>query len=200
MFGLLSVNMINRTQYMVFILAALISCFFVWGCENNMDELPNAANKKISVEEALNIQSYLSNGGVLRAKLTAPLFLRYQSEVPKVEFPKTLHVDFYDSLMKIESQLFAKYGEYKENENKVLLRDSVITFNIKGDTLFTNELYWDQNKQVFFTDKPVTISQSVPYRQKIYGIGLTADQNLRWFTITNLQAPSFTQVSDSLLQ
>jgi hypothetical protein len=162
-----------------------------------MEDVDRLAKKKISVEEGKNIESYLSNGGVLRARLIAPVLLRHQTEVPKIEFPKSLHVDFYDSLKGIESQLFAKYGEYKENENKVFLKDSIVVFNIKGDTLLTNELYWDQNKQVFYNDKPVIVIQSSP-RQKIYGQnGLTADQNLRWFTINNLQPGSFTNIPDS---
>lgn len=184
----------------VFLLAAVTGCFFMWGCENDMKDVDRFARKHVSVEEGKQIESYLSNGGILRAKLTAPLFLRHQTQVPRIEFPNTLHVDFYDSTKNIESQLFAKYGEYKENENKVYLRDSVVIFNIKGDTLFTDELYWDQNRQVFYNDKPVVISQTAPQKQKIYGIGLTADQNLRWFTVKNLQPPSFTQITDSTYQ
>lgn len=186
--------------HIVTFLAAVTGCFFVSGCENDMKDVDRFGRKHVSVEEGRQIESYLSNGGILRAKLTAPLFLRYQTQVPRIEFPKTLHVDFYDSTKNIESQLFAKYGEYKENENKVYLRDSVVIFNIKGDTLFTDELFWDQNRQVFYNDKPVVISQTAPQRQKIYGIGLTADQNLRWFTVKNLQPPSFTQIPDSTYQ
>lgn len=192
--------MTNRLLHIICGLAAVTGCFFFQACENDMKDVDKFGRKHVSVEEGKEIQSFLSNGGVLRAKLTAPVFMRHQTQVPKVEFPKTLHVDFFDSTRNIESQLFAKYGEYKENENKVYLRDSIVVFNIKGDTLFTDELFWDQNKQVFYTDKPVVISQTAPQRQKIYGIGLTADQNLRWFTIKNLQPPSFTVIPDSTYQ
>lgn len=165
-------------------------------CENKLEEVDRFSKKQIGVEEGKNIESYLSNGGVMKAKLTAPVLLRYQEQVPKIEFTKSLHVDFYDSIKNIESQLFAKYGEYKENENKVFLRDSIVVFNIKGDTLRTNELYWDQNRQVFYNDAPVEITQTSP-RQKLYGKGLTADQNFRWFTIKDLQQPSFAILPDS---
>jgi LPS export ABC transporter protein LptC len=185
---------------MIFLSAALTGCLFFSACENDLREVDKLSKRETSVEEATNIESYLSQGGSLRARLTAPRFLRHQAQVPRVEFPNTLHVDFYDSLRSIESELFAKYGEYKENESKVFLKDSIVVFNVKGDTLFTDELYWDQNKQLFFTDRPVVISQTAPQRQKIYGIGLTADQNLRWFTVKNLQPPSFTVVPDSTYQ
>ena len=106
--------------------------------------------------------------------------LRYQRDTPRVEFPKTLRVDFYNDSTKIESKLFAKYGQYLENANKVFLRDSVIVFNVKGDTLISKELYWDQVKATFYTDKNVIIRTP---NQKIYGSGLEADQNFQWYTI-----------------
>jgi LPS export ABC transporter protein LptC len=183
-----------------FFLAALLGCFFICSCENKMEDVDRFSKRTITVEEGNNIESYLSNGGVLRARLTAPVFLRHQSEIPRVEFTNTLHVYFYDSLKRVESQLFAKYGEYKENESKVFLRDDVIVFNVKGDTLRTDELYWDQNRQIFYTDKAVEISQTAPQRQKLYGIGLIASQDLTKLTVKNLQPRSFTVIPDSTYQ
>lgn len=191
--------MINRRFHIQLITAALLGCFFLCACENKMEDVDKLTRKETGVEVGKNIESYLSNGGVLRARLTAPRMLRYQTQIPRVEFTQTLHVDFYDSLKRVESQLFAKYGEYKENENKVFLRDSIVVFNVKGDTLRTNELYWDQNRQLFFTEQPVQISQASP-KQKIYGRGLVADQNLRWFTVKDLLPPSYTVVPDSTYQ
>lgn len=179
------------------ITAALLGCFFLSACENKMEDVDRFSKQQVGVEEGKNIESFLSNGGGLRARLTAPLLLRYQTTVPRVEFTRTLHVDFFDSLKRVESQLFARYGEYKENDNKVFLRDSVIVYNVQGDTLWTNELYWDQNKQLFYNDKPVIISKATP-RQKIYSQnGLLADQNFQWFQLKDIQPGSFAVVSDS---
>ena len=77
---------------------ALIGCFFVCGCHNNYQEVQDLAKKKIPVDTATNIESYLSQDGILKAKLTAPLMTRIRSDTPKTEFPKSLHVDFYDSV------------------------------------------------------------------------------------------------------
>ena len=61
--------------------------------------------------------------------------------------------------LQIESKLDARYAKYFEGESKVYLRDSVIVFNTKGDTLYCEELYWDRNRtgEEFYTDKPVRI-------------------------------------------
>ncbi len=48
------------------------------------------------------------------------------------------------------------YARYREYERKVFLKDSVVVINIlKGDTLKTDELWWDQDKEEFYTDRPV---------------------------------------------
>ena len=173
----------------------------LFSCENDIKKVQDFGKRKMGVEEGKNIESIFSQGGNLRADLKAPLMLRYLLDSPRVEFPNSVHVDFYDSAAHIESQLFAKYGRYVENEGKVFLRDSVIVFNIKQDTLWCNELWWDQNRQVLYTDKHIRLFKHDP-RQLIYGQGLTADQNFKWFTITKIGRiyngyESFLNVPDS---
>ncbi len=186
--------MISRSIKLIKVSAALLlGCFFVLSCENDIREVQNLNQKSIGIEEGKDIESYLSQEGRVKAKLTAPLMLRYQRDSPKVEFPKTLRVDFYNDSTEVESKLFAKYGRYMENENKVFLRDSVVVFNISGDTLFCQELYWDQLKAVFYTDKNVIIHKP---DQKVYGNGLIADQSFKWFTIKHPH-DSYLDIPDS---
>jgi LPS export ABC transporter protein LptC len=175
------------------IAAIFIGCFFVWSCENDIREVQNLSKKAINVEEGRQIESYLSEGGKVKAKLTAPLMLNYQKDTPKVEFPKSLHVDFYNDSTKVESQLSAKYGRYLQGENKVYLRDSVVVFNIQGDTLFCKELYWDQAKAIFYSDKNVILNRPTG---KTYGKGLTADQNFKWIQIRQVYN-SYINIPDS---
>lgn len=159
-------------------------CLFTFSCENDMKDVQALGEKRVGQEVAENIVSYLSQDAVVKAKLTSPLMLRTDSDTTVVEFPKTLHVDFYDSSTNIESRLFAKYGRYLENQGKVLLKDSVVVFNVKGDTLLTDELWWDRNKEIFYTDKKVVIKQ--PFNQILNGEnGMEADQSFKTFTLFN---------------
>ena len=104
--------------------ALLTGCFFMFACENDVNEVRELGKKKPNIEEGKNISSYLSMNGKMRAHLTAPLLLRFNSDTgKKTEFPNSLHVDFYNDSMKVESQLSAQYGRYLENENKVYLRE-----------------------------------------------------------------------------
>jgi hypothetical protein len=128
-------------------------------------------------EEAINIESFLSQGGKMKARLTAPMMLRVQADTVYVEFPRSLHVDFYsDSSSKIETWLDSRYGKYFETFSKVYLKDSVTVITAKGDTLKSPDLWWDQNTKIFYTDKFATY-QGIG--KSIYGgKGLTATQDL----------------------
>jgi LPS export ABC transporter protein LptC len=121
----------------------------------------------------------------VKGKLTAPYMLRFQrADSPYAEFPRTLHVDFYNDTMRIESELDAHYGKYLQNQEKVFLKDSVVVKNIlKGDTVRCRTLWWDQRSERFTTDDPVRIYEP---DKILYGTGMEADQNFRWYTIKHM--------------
>ena len=164
--------------------AFLTSCFFIVSCENSLKDLNQFTEKKIGVEEAKQVDIIYSLGNKTKAKLVAPYMLRHEEAVPYIEFTKTLHTDFYDDSLRVESKLDAHYGKYMETESKVYLRDSVVVFNTKGDTLYCNELYWDRSKtgKEFYTDKPVRIRTP---SQIIDGDGLDAPQDFKSWHIIN---------------
>lgn len=174
------------STYLLLMAVLLTGCFFLSACENSREEINKMFSKKIGVEEAKDIESYLSQGGKMKARLTSPVMLRYIRDSSVVEFPKTLHVDFYnDSTLSIESQLSALYGKYLEGQGKVYLRDSVIVFNIKGDTLHCEDLWWYQGEQKFVTDKPVRVYSP---DKIVYAVGMEAAQDFktyRFFHVTN---------------
>jgi LPS export ABC transporter protein LptC len=151
-------------------------CLFVFACENSQRSLDEWKEKREMVEEASDIQTFFSQNGKMKAKLTSPKMFRYTRDTIFVEFPKTLKMIFFDSLGNAESDLKAHYGIYYESLNKAYLRDSVVVANVNGDTLWTPDLWWDQNSKKFYTDKHVRI-----YRKgdRIYGgKGLEAAQDL----------------------
>jgi Lipopolysaccharide-assembly, LptC-related len=165
----------------IYAAAFLTGCCFVCSCENDEKVLNEWAKVVVMKEEARDIESYLSQEGKMKAKLKAPLMLRVFTDTNYVEFPNTLHVDFYnDSTTKIESWLDSKYGKYYESLNKVYLRDSVVAINITGDTLKSPDLWWDQNRKLFYTDR---YAEYHTKDQHIYGgKGLEATQDMKSIT------------------
>lgn len=151
------------------------------GCENDPRQLDDLLRERAAIEEAEGVTSYLSQDGLMRARLQAPRMLRHQSDSAFVEFPSSIHVDFFDDSLQIESVLDALYANYKEYESRVFLRDSVVVINRKqGDTLRTDELWWDQQKEEFYTERKVRIFQK---DKTIFGEGLRAAQDFSWYDI-----------------
>jgi LPS export ABC transporter protein LptC len=174
---------------------ACSSIFMLMSCENDEAKVNELTSKRLGVDEAHNVEAYMSTTGVMKARLRAPLMLRFQDTIAKVEFPESMHVDFFNDSVKIESQLDSRYGEYYETKNKVFLKDSVRVFNNTGDTLFCQELWWDQALQKFYTDKPVRIHRP---DMIMIGVGLSAPQDFKTFEIYKI-SNSIIRVKNDML-
>ncbi len=176
--------MTTSTNYNNLIAAFLIGCLFLSSCENDESKIKKLTQKTVGVEEAIDIVLNYTIAGKTKSILQAPLMLNVQAATPYVEFPKSLKADFYSEQGKIESKLTAQYGNYKQNQSIVYLRDSVKVINIeKGDTLYCDELYWDRNRTgtEFYTDKPVRIRTKT---QLINGKGMESSQDFKnWHII-----------------
>lgn len=149
--------------------------FFLSACENDKKKIEEWTKDVEMREEAFGVEGFLSQEGKARARLTAPIMYRLSKDTIMTEFPKTLHVDFYNDSIQKESWLDCLYGKYYESMNKVYLRDSVVVINTKGDTLKCQDLWWDQATKLFYSDN------YAEYRtkdKKIYpGKGLEATQD-----------------------
>jgi len=83
----------------------------------------------------------------------------------------------------------ANYARYKETEEIIYLKDSVQVKNTKGETLYTQDLYWNRKRTgwefyterkrtgwEFYTEKPIRIRTLTHI---IDGIGLEASQDFK---------------------
>ncbi len=188
--------MTNIKAYNKIFAAFFTGCIFLAACENTQQEIDNLDKKNTGVEEATIVTVNYTLGGKTKAILTAPIMLRVQNDsMPHVEFPKKIHVDFYNDSTKIESILDAKYARYIESQSKILLRDSVRFIGLtNGDTLYCNELYWDRNRPVyqFYTESPTQVRTKM---QNINSIGFETsqdfkDKNFKQVTNSTIKVPS----------
>lgn len=199
-FGLINASMINISKLIKNILAVTFvsSCFFMSACENNINDVKALNDKSGGIDIGKDVAIYMSEGGKMNAKLTAPIMKKYLLDSGKmVEFPNSIKVDFYkDSSTKVESKLSADYANYVQEQNKFFLKGNVVVFNVKGDTLWCKEMYWEQATSTFHTDKEVVVKQHSPIA-KIYGLGMEANQDLTDIKIIKPQSNSFAIISDT---
>lgn len=156
------------------------------GCSNNFNEVRDLGRKKQARDEAYKVVAYMSEGALPKAKLVAPKMTEQSTDTPKMVFPESVFVEFYDVNSKPESWLYAKYAVHYTRLGKVLLRDSVTVYNVKGDTLHTNQLWWDRNRQIFYNSQRVHVLQS---GTNLYGDSMMSDQAFKDIKIFNPTGP-----------
>lgn len=172
--------------------AGILATVLLCGCENDPATVRQINARELGKDVARNVQIRYSLGSRRKAILVSPLMYRVQDTASYVEFPETLHVDFYnDRGDSIESRLDARYAKYRDAQSLVYLKDNVRVLNVLGDTLYCEELYWDRSRKgfEFYTDKPVRIRRRF---QIIDGTGMEARQDFREWHI--LHPAGFVQV------
>ncbi len=141
-----------------------------------------ATKDLLNTEKGDSVTILYSSNGKLRAKIMSKTFVHEQDNKTGeyTEMKDGLTVYFFDALDSISSTLKAKKGRYFADTKNILVRDSVVVINPKGEVLTTEELIWDDAKQQFFTEKKVTIKTPT---QEIIGQGMYANQDFSKFSI-----------------
>lgn len=142
-----------------------------------------APNKKEEVEKyivdenqaSLTAETFTmlySDSALVRFRLTAPQVLNFAEYL---EFPQGVHVEKIDEDQTISSQLSADYARHIEKESLWIAKNNVVAVNAEGDSLKTEELYWDEKKGRIYSEKQVQIVRA---DQIINGIGFESDQTM----------------------
>jgi LPS export ABC transporter protein LptC len=136
----------------------------------------------INAENADSVTLHYSNNGSVRARLIAKKFEHATSaKPPYVAMSNGMRVEFFGADAQPTSILTAKRGRFYETSSDVLVQDSVVIVNAsKGQILETEELIWNEKRQIFFTEKYVTIKTPT---QVIYGEGMEANQDFTYYKI-----------------
>lgn len=154
----------------------------VAACKNDPKEIHALMSKGEAQEDkAFDVTILYSENGKTKARLFTREFVRNEvAKPPYVDMKKKLFVEFFDDSMKVNNTLSAKYARYYEQQENVLIRDSVVVVNKKGEELNTEELVWNQKLRKFYTEKFVRITTPT---QVMYGDGLEANEDFSWYEI-----------------
>ncbi|XZF14768.1 LPS export ABC transporter periplasmic protein LptC [Chitinophagaceae bacterium MMS25-I14] len=174
---------IARSMFPGILFSALL---FLSACHNDPKEVSALTGGSVAQEDkATDVTIIYSDGGKVKARLYAKEFIRNdKAKYPYTDMKKRVYVEFFNDSMKVDNTLSAKYARYYDAQQNVLVRDSIVVKNRKGEQLNTEELVWNQQKQRFFTEKFVRIT--TPTRM-LYGDGLEANQDFTWYTIKHLK-------------
>ena len=170
-----------------FIILKLVSfCLLCLSCANNKDHIKQIKDyESLQEDRASDVTILYSEKALVKANLFASEFVRNENaRPPYTELRKKVRVIFYDDQKKVKSTLYAKYARMYEHNKNVIIRDSIVIINQKGEQLKTEELVWNEQLRKFFTNKPVQIKTAT---QMIYGNGLEANEDFSYYQITQIK-------------
>lgn len=168
------------------VITVFLGIVMLCSCKNDIDVINTFTEiHNLPSQSVRNLETIYTDSGKIQIKLLAPELKRFSNvEEPYIEFPAGIKVVFYDKNQEPESRLTAKYAIYSETNKLWEARDSVIAINNLGDTLNTELLFWDEKKELIYTNKFVKITTE---NEVIWGEGLEANQEFTDWKIKNVK-------------
>lgn len=154
--------------------ALLLLLVFLTRCVNDPADVARLEESlDDQVEVARGVQILYSDSARIRLILEAPTMYNYLTPTdPRQEFPNGLIAYFLDELGDTTSTLVANLGIYRRRTNLITVRDSVVWQSTDQQRLETEELNWDEQRELIYTNKFVVLTQP---DYIITGYGLESD-------------------------
>lgn len=140
-------------RYSIPLLAVLLA-LIIASCESNFKEVQKMGLSEFTPSgDADSINLKYTDSGRITANLISPKMLDYATVAyPFTEFPKGMHLTLFDKNGK-QTYIDAKYAISHKTTNIIDLQGDVKISNQNGELLETEQLYYDQKNEWFFTEK-----------------------------------------------
>ncbi len=147
----------HKIKYIYFIVTALAVTMF-FSCSNSLKQVNKigiSENEPIGEAEDLNLK-YTDSGRVKSILQSAKMLDYSNRSYPYREFPDGIHLQVFDLDKNKRSVIISDYAIIYANTNLIDLKGDVKLVTSDKDTLFAEQLYYDESKQWIFTNQPVT--------------------------------------------
>lgn len=123
-----------------------------------------------------------SDSGIVKLVIQAGQLKDYSDlkDFPRQEFSKNFRVQILNENGEKSGFLEAVNALNDIKKELWTLTGDIVVSKKGGNTLFTEKLFWDRNKKIFYTDSRVKIIQD---GEEIVGIGLRSEEDLSEYTI-----------------
>lgn len=186
--------MFDLSNKIIIILLIVLPSLLLVSCENEMPKI-----KKYSVPEELpsgtaeGFEMLVSDSTIIRFKMQTPELIKHDNEKePYTEFPRGVKITKYDPKMNIVSSITCLYAKHFDSDDRWEAKNNVVAVNLRGDTLKTEYLVWDNRKARIYSDQFVKIIQ----KDHIFtGIGFESNQDFSDYQIKNLKGDIYVDVN-----
>ncbi len=171
----------KNNSYLHFLqIAVVLLCLpFVFFSCRNTDEKIREDKEFVKTGPDMNMKNVeiiRSDSGKVQLILTGLEMDTYESGERRIIFPKGIKIDFLKENKSLKAKLTANYAINYVDKKMMVARNNVIIINYdKGDTIYTNEFTWDQEKKKLYSNSFV---KRVSASDITYGDGFESDETM----------------------
>ncbi len=165
---------------------AVIICVaaMFFSCKNDLQEVRDfLAEKNLPIGVAKGAIHFYKDSGVVTSKLETKLLHDYSNrkEHPYNEFPEGLVITNYENNGNDSVKISGNYAlSYKKTNLSEIKGNVVVTNYTSKSILKTEQLFWDQKTNYFFSERPFVIETST---DTIKGVGFESKEDLsKWIS------------------
>ncbi|BAV95358.1 hypothetical protein JBKA6_1345 [Ichthyobacterium seriolicida] len=130
-------------------------------CENNIEEIDKIIDiSEMRTNYAKSLNLVYTDSGRVKVRFKTPEVIAFdKKEEPYREFPKGIEVSvFNDEVEGAANFIKSNYAKEYTTKGFLELKSNVIIINSKGDTIYTEELFWDRVTKKIYSEDLVKIS------------------------------------------
>lgn len=139
---------------MLMVTVLTVTMFF--SCKNNFKDIQNIGvldSGPLSIAENINMK--YTDSGKLKSHLISPKMLNYSNrEFPFYEFPEGINLTLFDDDDN-KSNVVSDYAILYNETDLIDLQGNVVLTTHNNDTLYAEQLFYDQKTEWLFTNQPV---------------------------------------------
>ena len=153
----------------------------IGGCKNDLDEARLVTSRaNVNIEKGKDVVIQYSDHGNTKIKAVAKTLTRFNVEKPYLEFSDGIKLTFYSTDKQVGTTMTADYASAVENSNIMTARNNVEVINAKGEKLNTEEIIWDEQKKIIYSNAFVKITTA---DEIIFGNGMEANEDFSDYVI-----------------
>jgi len=155
----------------------MLTLLILVSCESNFREVQKMGFSEFSPSgEADSINLKYTDSGRIKAVLISPKMLEFgMVEFPFTEFPKGIDLTLFDANGR-KTFVKANYAISYKGTDLIDLQGKVNIYNETGEKLETEQLYFDQKNEWFFTQKKFKFSST---KGVSYGEGIDFSKDFK---------------------
>lgn len=163
----------KHTHIIKSVIASFVLAITFFACKDNYKEIRqlNFSDENPQAEaRGINLK-YTDSGQIVSNLISEKLIDYSNKEFPYQEFLEGVEVHFWDKDKK--TVVTADVAYRYTNMNLIDLRDNVVIITHDSLELYAEQLYWSQDREWLFTDKPYEIK----FKDGSYNEGASFDSN-----------------------